>query len=532
MGKRAFLIAGAVAVVTLAVMSGALGADFVMWDDDVSIYQNPGLGGFSWARLLWVFSDVDSMMRYCPLTLLGWVATCHFFGLDPFWFHLGNWLLHAASAALLFVVVREVLRISRGGGTTPQLEFSAAAAALLWALHPLRVEPVAWATDRTYCQAMAFLLLSVLFYIRAHDPAHTTEKKKRWPAVASFAAYTVSLFSHPVAATFTAVLLILDMAVLGRIGGEVGWRSERARRALQEKALFAAPAAALIATTVAIRAASAGVWEPPVPLSEFGLLPRVMQALYIAAYYLWRPFWPFDLSPVYTTLVEFDPLSQPFMLSAGAMAALGTAAFLLRRRLPAFGGLLAAHLILLVPVMGFWEHPHYHSDRYSLLPGIVLSLAVALSLAGIRRRDWSIAAILALLVVNLGLGWLSVRQVRIWRDSETLFRHMIITLGNDPYRQDIHWRLGHYLARQGRRGAAIAEFERTIAIEPLHAVARGWLVNLELERGNLRRAAGHLQVLVRADPGNRQLRAKLDGLLEYLGSLPAAGDEDRRDCHR
>ena len=155
-------IAMLIAVITLIIFSRVLWADFVMWDDGTIIYLNPNLVGLSLERLGGIFTDVDSMMRYNPLTLLGWSVTHYFFGFNPFWFHFGNWLLHGLNAGLVFLVLRKLLKLgfSLEGIKIWRINVSASLGALLWSLHPLRVEPVAWASDRTYGQSLFFLLIS------------------------------------------------------------------------------------------------------------------------------------------------------------------------------------------------------------------------------------------------------------------------------------------------------------------------------------------------------------------------------------
>ncbi|MHC4446845.1 MAG: tetratricopeptide repeat protein, partial [Planctomycetota bacterium] len=148
-------MSGLVAVVTLACFAPVLGAEFVAWDDGISIYKNPNLGGLSLDRLRWAFTDVDSTMRYIPLTLLSWSVTYDLWGLNPFGYHLGNWVLHGLSAALMVLVIRKLLRLGlaeRGeaGADSSWVMVAAAVGALLWSLHPMRVEPVAWATGRAY----------------------------------------------------------------------------------------------------------------------------------------------------------------------------------------------------------------------------------------------------------------------------------------------------------------------------------------------------------------------------------------------
>ena len=187
----------AIAFLVLNVFSPVLRADFVLWDDDINIYKNPHLGGLDSARLVWMFTDFSYSRVYNPMAWLTWSAVYECFGLEPFGFHLLNLLLHAANSVLVFLVLRKVLRLfgpkEGAAEVSPALEWSAALAAVIWALHPLQVEPVAWATAIGYVQGLFFLLLSVFSYL------HAIERNRpgwRWFGVGCFVA---SLLTYPIA---------------------------------------------------------------------------------------------------------------------------------------------------------------------------------------------------------------------------------------------------------------------------------------------------------------------------------------------
>jgi len=520
--KSPIIIFVIISIIVLAIFSEVLIADFVMWDDDIIIYKNPNLGGLSFERIYWAFTDVDSMMRYNPLTLLSWSATYHFFGLNPFGYHLVNWLLHALSSGILFLIIRKILL--HFSATIPSnnrkqywyINISALIATLCWAIHPLRVEPVAWATDRTYCQAVFFLLLSTLCYIKANT-SKVAKKSHHFLIASSFIFYIVSLFSYAIGISYFVILFILDIFLFKRIGNSVGWwKSQAAKKVLLEKLIFALPAVVIGAISVIVRIKSAGVWEPPVPLSEFGLLDRFMQAMYIVAYYAYRPFSPIDLAPVYSTLVSFNPLSLPFLLRAFCVFAVSIVIFVFRKRWPIGIALLLSYIILLIPVMGFLEHPHYHVDRYSLLPSICLSILIAFILISLRNKYLSIIFVSLLLFVINVLGWLTFNQTKVWNNSESLFTHMIETLENDPYQGDIHWRLGKYFYENGKKKKAIMSFEETLKLNPYHPIPNRYLAKIELENNNFIKAANHLQNLLMTNPNNFETHYYLSKIFTKL----------------
>jgi tetratricopeptide (TPR) repeat protein len=469
--KSPLFISVGVAVITLTIFWHVLSADFVMWDDNV-IYENPNIQKLSFAHLGKIFTDVSSMMRYSPLTLLSWSITYHFWKLDPFWYHAVNWILHGASSGLVFLVLRKLLLLglfqrNKTDTESGWVTISAALGALLWSLHPLRVEPAAWCTDRAYCQALFFLLLSLLCYLQSSE-ANITIKRHYQFLAASVVLYIVSLLSHAIGITFFFVLFILDVYPLGMLGGTAGWwKSFSARRTLLEKVPFAVSAIAVALVTVCIRIESAGVWEKPIGLAEFGLFERFMQAMYMCAYYIWRPWYPVNLSPFYTTLVSFDPLSLPFVASAIGVTGMIVLLILLRHRWPLALTLAICYLVLLVPVLGILEHPHYPCDRYSLIVSICFSVLIAAFLANPKTKKPARYIVFFLSIVAIvGLGTLSYRQTRIWNNTASLFEHTIRTLGDDPYSFDIHGRLGVFYFNQGQNTKAMEHLQKTIELKP------------------------------------------------------------------
>ena len=493
--------------ITLIVFVRMLSADFVMWDDDWCIYNNPGLGGLNLESIRSIFTNATvSGSWYTPLTGLRWCITYHFSGLDPFGYHLGNWLLHGLNVALVFIVLRKLLVqwLCKQGQVAAghlRITVSAALAALVWSLHPLQVEPVAWASAGGYSQSLSFLLFSLLCYLWAHE-SNTTTRRRRGLLIISVISFAASLLSQPVGLGLLIVLFVLDVYLFGRLGGRKGWwKSADARHALLEKLPFVVVALAVLVINATIQIYSPIGGHSPTSLAEFGLIKRLMQAMYIWAYYLWRPWYPVNLAPVYTTLVGFKPFSPPFIASGLVVVSVTTLLVLLRRRWPLGLALGVCHLALLVPVLGVFESPHYQSDRYCLIVSICWSVLIAVWLANPKIRRFSLSIILALSVmVVTTLGVLSFRQTRIWNNSVTLFEHMLQTLGNDPYRNDIHWRLGLVLAEQGDTPRAIEHFRRTLEIIPYHPKAHYHLARALSQEGKIDEAIPHLKWVTRFRP--------------------------------
>ena len=204
-----------VSVIVLTIFSGVLTADFVMWDDDINMLMNKKSGGISFKSLNMAFTDFDSMSRYGPLNSISQIIMYHFFDFNPFGYHLVNWIFHGLSSGLLFLIIRSFITIylkhSQNMTLTQwNINIAASFATLVWAIHPLRVEPVAWIAASGHNQALFFLLLSTLFYIKA-ILSEADKNRYIYLILLAFIFYTVSILSQAIGITYFAVLLILDI---------------------------------------------------------------------------------------------------------------------------------------------------------------------------------------------------------------------------------------------------------------------------------------------------------------------------------
>lgn len=493
----------ALPLVIFMVLSPVLRADFVAWDDDYNIYANPHLRSLSWGQLKWAFADFTYAWRYQPLSWMTWSVIHTFFGWNPCYYHLAVLLFHAGNTALVFLLADRLLHVANQ--RNPELGTGwrmvcAALAAALWALHPMRVENAAWAVELLFTQSTFFFLLSLLAYLRKWQPGKPGGQQKGFPW-AAWSWFAVSLLSYPLALGGLVVFTVLDFYPLRRLDGN-WWEGGRlpARRVWLEKAPFLLVGLTAAAVSFYARTHTTGQHSQPPTLEEFGWFSRLMQALYVWAYYTWKPWFPLHLSPGPTTFIEITATSCPLYLSAALVVGITALVVWGRRQWPWALAMWASYLALLVPVLGLTEHPHFTCDRYDYLPGVVWAIAIGAALWRISSRPrLRTAGMACALVLGMLWGALSVRQTRIWHDSVTLFTHVLRELGTHPYSADIHWRLGGVLARQGKVDEAMRHYQTSLQIEPLAKTYAAFGLLMETN-GNPEAALTNYQELLQLTP--------------------------------
>jgi protein O-mannosyl-transferase len=364
-----------VAAVFLAFIP-ALGADWVNYDDPVNFQNNPHYRGLGPAQLGWMFTDIAG--HYIPLTWMTLGLDYLLWGMNPAGYHFTSVALHAVNAVLAyFFLLLLVPRFRLENVPAAWLHGAAAAGALVFAIHPLRVESVAWVTERRDVVAGLFFMASLIAYLRAVPPEPGGRADRRWLAV-SAALFACSLLGKTIGMTLPLALLTLDAYPLGRLGRHT-WK-----RALLEKIPFLLLMAAGVAITAVAQKEAGSMSAASHTLSQ--MVPRPTHRL---AFYFLKTLLPFNLSPLYPEHPPEAFFQAKFVLSFLAVAAITALLLRYRRSHP---GLLAAWIgfaALLGPVIGpFQAGPHFAADRYTYLAALPFSVAAAVFLLKRRRaRD-------------------------------------------------------------------------------------------------------------------------------------------------
>lgn len=490
-----------IGLLTLAVFLPALNHGFVNWDDDRNLITNPNYRGFGWIQLKWMWTN-RWMSHYVPLTWMSYGLDYVLWKEKPFGYHFTSVLLHAANAAVLFLLALFIFK--RGfSRAEPQSQWAplcgAAFAALFFSLHPLRVESVAWVTERRDVLCALFYLLAVLVYVRAFSAApHPSMPKMSYLMCLVF--FAMSLLSKEMAITLPAVLLLLDVYPLRRLGAGPGsWVGRGVRSVWLEKIPFF-----VIGLADGAVALYFGVRTHLVePVATLGWAARIGISVYGMAFYLRKTLLPIGLSPFYAlTRYKTLPTGTPFEISAAIVLGVTLMCIALRHRAPVLLTAWAACAVTLLPVSGLFQNGfQIAADRYSylaclgfaLVAGAVVCQAWSWSdRSGAGRALLASAALLALLT----LSFLTRKQIAVWKDSDTLWARAIAVEPSFV----AHLNLGSSLSNEGNALGAIQQYRQALVFWPDSAKAHNNLGRALLDLGQLDEAAQEFRHAAQIEP--------------------------------
>ncbi len=443
----------------------ALGNGFVNWDDDLYVYNNPQVRSIAPSSLLRAFTHIHAASgNWHPLTMISHAADYAIWGLRPLGHHLTSILLHGFNAALVVLLALRLLQARPGGRALSRRAMLAAGlmAGLLFGLHPLHVESVAWVSERKDLLAALFYLLGVLSYLRyaGHAATAITPWTDRRYLI-TLLCFFLALLSKPMALSFPFVLLIIDWYPLDRL------QHTQVRRLLREKIPFFLLDLGFAVITVLGQRAS-GAFRP---LAEVTLGPRVLVAIKAATIYLAKTALPTGLLPFYSYPAHVSLLSWEFGVPVVMMmaAAVGCLAAVKKHR--GFTAALASYLVVLLPVLGIVQiGPQAMADRYTYLPSVSLVALVGAGFGALWDRPavasakWKKAALVSAGLLLLGfLSWQSVRQLDVWRNSETLWSRV---LQYEPWNTEARNNRASYYYDRGEYGKALEDYNAALGVQP------------------------------------------------------------------
>lgn len=490
------LLTGLLLVLTAIAFAGVLGADFIGFDDDKIVTENTNLRlGLSLRGIQWAFTNA-TFGKWTPMAWLTHLFDVRTFGLNAHGHHLTSLLLHLAGAALLF----NVLAAITGNVWRSWL------VGILFALHPLHVEPVAWVAARRDVVSTPFWIATMY----AHYAYCST--RRRWWYVASILCLTVGLMGKSMLMTMPFVLLIMDFWPLGRLGmPKTGGQRKIAPHAGQSLGVLLAekiPHAAIAVLFALIAGWNESQLGAVKSLVMFPVASRIGNALVSYLRYLALTIVPRNLAVWYPHHANGW---SPWLIAACALFLVGATAtaIFLRRRYPWLVMGWFWYLGTLVPVIGLVQLGGFSiADRFSYMTLTGIFIIAAWALPDLKRltrgtRAVTVATISAIVVLLLVL---TRAQVELWKNGITLFEHTV-AVTEENYMG--HYNLGTFYEGTGNTTEAINHYREAIRISPNYSKAHNNLGAMLLKNGNSSLALPYLGEAVRYDSENAQAQFNL-----------------------
>lgn len=509
-----FLVLAAIAAIFLPALSNG----FVNWDDPRNFLENYKYRGLGPEQLRWMFTTFH-LGPYQPLSWVTLGLDYLIWGMDPFGYHLGNVLLHSVNSALFYLLCRRLLAaaiypLSAG----KEVVVSAGVSAFFFAAHPLRVESVAWITERRDVLSGLFYLLTLLWYVRARDVK--VEITAFWRRhVLPSAAFLLSLLAKGMSVTLPLVLVLLDIYPLKRLPMNPGrWFSREYRVIWLEKIPFAVLAAVFGLLGYIGQAVDGAV----IPLRQYDFSAHAAEALFGAGFYIWKTVIPVRLSPLYRVPGEVGLANHFVLLSGAGLIAVTIIAALWRRRFPGGITIWVYYLSTLSPILLLIRTL---ADRYTYIPGMGFALlagALVLKCQNAANRKLRAAGLSLALLAMAVLAALTLKQETIWRDSGTLWRH---ALAMDPGLPLAHYNLGQWLREQGKPEEAARHYAAAVKLKPDYAEAHLNLGIVLAAQGRMDEAATEYREAIRYKPGSVEAINNLGTILTLQGKYSEAAKQ-------
>jgi len=498
--KQSFLISIALIAVSFLAYYRTLYYGFVEFDDPVYITRNDHLlHGFGMSQLIWAFTS-NYASNWHPITWLSHLLDIQLFGLNPFGHHAVNLFFHAANAALVFLVLNRF--------TQDQLK--SAAVALLFAVHPLHVESVAWISERKDVLSTFFGLWSLYFYFSYAQ----TKSLRHYLLVAWF--FVLSLMSKPMLVTLPGLLFLLDYWPLKRFTLEQG--SKKNRKSLWDvcEGLFfeKIPLLALSFASAAITYQA----QNRALVFRYDLMMRLGNVIRNYGVYLYKSFIPHPLLIMYPFNFKDIPLA-PVLISLASLFFITVFVVSMSKKSPDRGYLILGwfwFLISLVPVIGWvpigWS---YVSDRYMYLP--IIGIFVLLVWSGsevLKKVPVKFVGVGAIILIACGFAFKTEVQIGYWQSTEKLFEH---ALKHNPKNMIAYHKLAELKEDQGDTEEALKIYRQIEKSDPEFPGVHVSIGNYHFRHNDYPNAILQYQQAARLDPNLSMAYTNLGAALYLTG---------------
>jgi hypothetical protein len=534
------LLIGAIALfifsLTFLVYLPTLKNGFV-WDDIQYVIENKRIRSLD-ARALSIMFTSFYVGNWHPLTWISHAIDYKLWGLDPRGHHLINILLHGLNALVVFLLVLKLIKLAQKANESAPLSgplwhstipplLAAAVAALLFSFHPLRVESVAWVSERKDLLCAFFFLLSTACYLN-YVLSQISLKRRIW-YIHCLILFILALMSKPMAVTFPVVVLLLDIYPLRRF--HFSLRSTKIM--LFEKIPFVALSSA--ASIVAIFAQNYG--RSIRTLEQIPIDIRLLNAIRTPLFYLKKMIIPHELVPLYPFPVHVVWWDMQYLLSAMLIVVITCfTIWMITKGNYLFFVAWAYYVVTLLPVLGLLQvGGQSAADRYTYLPSLSICILVGAGIYWTINRDIVEKNKVVLGGLILGgfvcltiLGRLTVNQSEVWKDSERLWSCVANAF---PYPQSdplVHFNLGNAFAKSDKLDEAISEYKKALLLSPGHVRAHNNLGRAYAVKGNYDEAIMEFKRALAISPRHVRARNNLGVAYFHKGEFDKAIIEIKR----
>jgi Tfp pilus assembly protein PilF len=466
-----------VAVASIVLYLPSIHNDFVNWDDQDYIYENPNIQKIDWGFIKWIFTSFHAS-NWHPLTWLSHALDYRIWGLDPMGHHLSSILIHGINTFLVVILTTMLIEAGmkgKGEGGRRAALYGGVITGLLFGIHPAHVESVAWVSERKDVMYALFYLISVMAYIR-----YAGGGGRKWYVV-SVGVYMMSLLSKPMAVPLPVVLLILDWYPYGRMDLGAG-----VKKVLVEKVPYVVLAGVSSVLTVMAQKAGGAL----VHFKAQFIGDRVLVAVRAVVFYLYKMLWPVELAPYYPYPSNISFTGYEYVGSIVVVVIITVLCiYQWKKGRRAYMAAWLYYIVSLLPVLGIVQvGMQAAADRYMYLPGLGLFIIAGLGTVRIygMLKDGSVltkplskvaVAGVVILAVSV-LSVLTLRQTAEWKNSVTLWQYEI--RGYPGFFMAFRGLGGAYM-QEGNFRDAIENLDRSIELNPsdyLSFTKRGDAYNL------------------------------------------------------
>ncbi len=454
-----------VALFTFAVYLPVLRSGFVNWDDQLYVYENLHIRSLDMNFLKWMFSFQDTM--WVPLTKLSHAINYALWGLNPAGHHFTNILLHSINT---FLVVFLILRlIKMAGDKTPRFMaenafICAALTGLIFGVHPIHVESVAWVTERKDVLSIFFVLLSLLQYLEFTSVSEAGQRRLAY--IMSMIFFSAALLSKPIAVTLPLVLIILDIYPLERLRFKRGELSQI--KVLMEKVPFILLSAAAAVTTLLFYKYG-GI---QVTITEGALTSRLLVSVQTLFFYIYKMLWPVNLAPMYPLSPDVSLFAIKHLLPLILFISFSVFCIYRWKSQKLWLSLWTFYIITLLPVLGIVNFGYFTAaDRYTYLPGLAPAFLISVGLTYIygqtlnngKLESARKAFMVTIIIIICLISFLTIKQGEIWKSSITLWSAQLEIY---PENHLGHMNLATAYGAEGRHSDVLEVLNRAAELYP------------------------------------------------------------------